>query len=77
MGARWVITAAANRKLREGYGLLKKMKSSSNTSPPMAMAAGVLSLNLQAYNHLSILQTFTFMQFNCIPIQGLRIHVVS
>nr|KAJ0222728.1 hypothetical protein LSAT_V11C200071710 [Lactuca sativa] len=46
------------------------MKSSSNTSPPMAMAAGVLSLNLQAYNHLSILQTFTFMQFNWLQRCG-------
>ncbi|KAF8412635.1 hypothetical protein HHK36_000604 [Tetracentron sinense] len=41
-GLRWAITVAANRKLREGYGLPKKMRDSANTSPPVAMVVGVL-----------------------------------
>lgn len=35
---------AISRRLREGFGHLKKMKSSLDTSPIMAMAVGVKSL---------------------------------
>lgn len=51
---RWVIAAAANRKLKEGCGLLKKMKSLSDTSLPTAMAVGVLFQNLQVSLSLSL-----------------------
>ncbi|KAJ6726775.1 MYB DOMAIN PROTEIN 55 [Salix purpurea] len=49
---RWATGAATNRKLREGCGLLKKMRSLSIISPPTAMEAGVLSLNLLIAKHL-------------------------
>ncbi|KAF7828231.1 Transcription factor MYB26 [Senna tora] len=40
----WVtILAAINKRLREGFGPLRKMRNSSDTLPLMDMAAGVKS----------------------------------
>lgn len=50
-----VIThAATNRKWREGCGPLRKIRSSSTSSPPMAMAAGALFPDLLVFLYLYI-----------------------
>jgi hypothetical protein len=47
---RWDIThAVINRKLREVYGRLRKMRSSPTTFRHMVMVAGAQSLNLQVF----------------------------
>lgn len=52
----WDTAAAANRRRRKGFGLLKRMRSSSHISLLMAMAVGALSLNLLVHYifHLSL-----------------------
>jgi hypothetical protein len=71
------IAAAPNRKLKEAYGLLKKMRSSSHTSPTMDLEAGVLSLNLlvNIASTLSLSLSLSLSHIHMYNLSGIGIAV--